>query len=153
MSLRFTLFLLCVHHAAAQDVAAARYIFILRNPDPVLEPLLRKKVAANGGIEGDRIFYPELGFVAVVAEFAQPVAIVDNDPQVQAVRDVRLHPAGGPLGQGWVKNQFQQPGGKPGQSRRSVKDTLAWSGRHRQDAGPPLGVHSRGAVHRRMAHG
>jgi len=90
-------------------VAATRYIFILRNPDPVLEPLLRNKVSASGGVEGDRIFYPELGFVAVVGEFAQPVAIIDNDPQVQAVRDVRLHPAGGPLGQGWVKNQFQQP--------------------------------------------
>lgn len=107
--LRWVLFVLCLPRAAAQDVAASRYIFILRNPDPVQEPLLRDKVAANGGVEGDRIFYPELGFVAVVGEFAQPVAIIDNDPQVQAVRDVRLQPAGGPLGQGWVKNQFQQP--------------------------------------------
>ncbi len=103
------LLLLWAHRAAAQDVAARRFLFILRNPDPGLEPLLRDKVAVNGGVEGERIFFPEFGFIAQVGVFAQPVAIVDNDPQVEAVRDVLIHPAGGPLGQGWVKNQFQQP--------------------------------------------
>ncbi len=95
-------------HAGAQELAA-RYLFILRNPDPALEPLLRNRVAVEGGVAGDQIFFPELGFIAQVGVFAQPVAIVDNDPQVQVVRDVLVYSSGGPLGPGWVKNQFQQP--------------------------------------------
>jgi hypothetical protein len=108
--LGFLLLAVTSPRAAAQE-AAARYLFILRNPDPGLRPLLVNRLLAEGGSPAGDLFFPELGFIAIVGVFQQPVAIADNDPEVQIVRDVRIFIAGGPLGTGWVKNQFLQPEG------------------------------------------
>jgi Subtilase family len=92
----------------AQDEVAARFIYILRNPDVGQRPLLDAKLAADGGQPGGDLFFPEFGFVGVVGVFAQPVAIV-GDANVEVVRDVQVYIQDGPLGPGWPHNQFQQP--------------------------------------------
>src|SRR6187549_1830799 len=69
--------------AAAQEVEiGVRFLFILRDPDPALRQLLVDKVASEGGTPGGDLFFPALGFIAMVGVFQQPVAIVDNDPRV-----------------------------------------------------------------------
>lgn len=103
-------FLLAIsgHRAAAQAEVSARFIYILRNPDPAQRQLLIAKLAGDGGRIVEDIFFPEFGFIAIAGAFPQPVAVI-GDGQVEVVRDVLVYSQSGPLGPGWVQNQFQQP--------------------------------------------
>ncbi|HWB05838.1 MAG TPA: S8 family serine peptidase [Verrucomicrobiales bacterium] len=98
----------CLRAQAPVEVVATRFLYILRNADGAQRPVLVNKLVKDGGqIAGD-LFFPELGFVAIVGAFPQPVAVT-GDAQVEVVRDVSVFSQGGPLGPAWAHNQFQQP--------------------------------------------